>query len=87
MVLGLFLHLNWVDYYKFLGFLPGPEPPPLLLQLFYLFEADVGYADVWSKFCTLEIFAWGVGSEKIVFKNEFIGKSAVHLYIDNLTWS
>ena len=46
MVLGLFLHLNLVDYSKFLGFLPGPEPPPLLLQLFYLFEADVGYADV-----------------------------------------
>ena len=46
MVLGLFLHLNLVDYSKFLGFLPGHEPPPLLLQLFYLFKADVGYTDV-----------------------------------------
>ena len=46
MVVGIFLHLNLVDYSKYLGFLPGPEPPPLLLQLFYLFEAAVGYADV-----------------------------------------
>ena len=46
MVVGIFLHLNLVDYSKYLGFLQGLEPPPLLLQLFYLFEADVGYADV-----------------------------------------
>ena len=46
MVLGLFLYLNLADYSKILGFLPGPEPPPILLQLFYLFEADVGYVDV-----------------------------------------
>ncbi len=46
MVVGICLHLNLVDYYKYLGFVPGPEPSPLLQQLFYLFEADVGYADV-----------------------------------------
>ncbi len=46
MVVGIFLHLNLVDYSKYLYFLPGPEPSPLLLKLFYLFEADVGYADV-----------------------------------------
>ena len=49
MVVGIFLHLNLVDYSKYLGFLTGPEPPPLLLQLFYLFAADVGYVDVWNK--------------------------------------
>ena len=41
IVVGIFLHLNLVDYSKYLGFLPGPKPPPL-----YLFEADVGYTDV-----------------------------------------
>ena len=64
MVVGIFLHLNLVDYSKYLGFLPGPEPPPLLLQLFICLKLMLVMLISETNFCALEIFARGAGVRK-----------------------